>query len=122
MAFANKGGGFDIEAQTGYLYPGMMENPELRWGFIRKVYVILCIQLLLTVAVASVVVFVEPISHFVLHTPAGLALYILSVVLTFISMFSPFLAFFCDFFYSIQAIICNYVLHILNASDFHEIY
>ncbi|KAK1379979.1 Transmembrane BAX inhibitor motif-containing protein 4 [Heracleum sosnowskyi] len=86
MAFVSKGGGFDIEAQTGQLYPGMMENPELRWGFIRKVYVILCFQLLLTVAVASVVVFVEPISHFVLHTPAGLAIYILSVVLTFIIM------------------------------------
>lgn len=87
MAFESKGG-FDIEAQNGYLYPGMMENPELRWGFIRKVYVILCFQLLLTVAVASVVVFVDPISDFVLHTPAGLAIYILTVVLTFISMFS----------------------------------
>lgn len=83
MAFASKGG-FDIEAQNGGLYPGMMENPELRWGFIRKVYVILCFQLLLTVAVASVVVFVHPINDFVLHTPAGLALYILTIVLTFI--------------------------------------
>lgn len=103
MAFASKGG-FDIEAQNGYLYPGMMENPELRWGFIRKVYVILCFQLLLTIAVASVVVFVEPISDFVLHTPAGLALYILVVVLTFISMFSNprILSRFIDFIHTID--------------------
>ncbi|KAL1806504.1 hypothetical protein ACET3Z_029572 [Daucus carota] len=84
MAFDSKAPGFDLEAQNGYLYPGMMENPELRWGFIRKVYVILSLQLLLTVGVASVVVFVEPINDFVLHTPAGFAIYILSVVLTFI--------------------------------------
>ncbi|KAL1343003.1 hypothetical protein HN51_029450 [Arachis hypogaea] len=58
-----KGGG-DIEAgfynygkgmnNGNELYPGMIESPELRWGFIRKVYIIVACQLLLTALVASI--------------------------------------------------------------------
>ncbi|MCI12409.1 BI1-like protein, partial [Trifolium medium] len=60
----------DIEAgfhQNGGLYPGMMESPELRWGFIRKVYIIVSIQLLFTAAFASLFVFFPPAKNFVLH-------------------------------------------------------
>ncbi|RZC48934.1 hypothetical protein C5167_017363 [Papaver somniferum] len=38
----------DIEAGNSQLYPNMLVNPQLRWAFIRKVYVILSLQLLLT--------------------------------------------------------------------------
>lgn len=63
------------------LYPMMMESPELRWAFIRKIYVIISIQLLLTIAIAAVVVTVHPISHFFATTGAGLALYILLIII-----------------------------------------
>ncbi|KAK2452416.1 protein LIFEGUARD [Trifolium repens] len=42
----------------------MDENPELRWSFISKVYSILTLQLLLTVAVVSVFVFIPPVANF----------------------------------------------------------
>jgi FtsH-binding integral membrane protein len=42
----------------------MHENPELRWSFISKVYTILTLQLLLTIAVVSVVVFIPPVANF----------------------------------------------------------
>ncbi|PHT52847.1 BI1-like protein [Capsicum baccatum] len=77
----------DVEAGTAPLYPSMLESPELRWSFIRKVYSIITIQLLLTVAVASVVVTVHPISHFFVTTRAGLAVYILLIITPFITLF-----------------------------------
>ncbi|KAM5563662.1 protein LIFEGUARD 4-like [Rosa sericea] len=57
---------------TRRLYPSMVESPELRWAFIRKVYAILTVQLLLTVAVAATVDLVRPIAHFLVKTRAGL--------------------------------------------------
>eukprot|EP00262_Sarcandra_glabra_P019575 TRINITY_DN7419_c0_g1_i1.p1 TRINITY_DN7419_c0_g1~~TRINITY_DN7419_c0_g1_i1.p1 ORF type:complete len:245 (+),score=22.10 TRINITY_DN7419_c0_g1_i1:195-929(+) len=66
------------------LYPMMLESPELRWAFIRKIYTILSIQLLLTVAVSAVIVTVRPISHFFVSTGAGLGLYIFIIILPFI--------------------------------------
>ncbi|KAL5712515.1 Protein LIFEGUARD 4 [Ranunculus cassubicifolius] len=76
----------DVETGGGIsaLYPAMLESPELRWSFIRKVYTILSLQLLLTIAVASVVVTVHPISHFFVSSGAGLALYIVIIILPFI--------------------------------------
>ncbi|XP_074283884.1 protein LIFEGUARD 4-like [Silene latifolia] len=62
------------------LYPVQLESPELRWGFIRKVYSIIAIQLLATIAVGAVVVTVKPISHFFTHTNAGLACYIILII------------------------------------------
>ncbi|CAD6226567.1 unnamed protein product [Miscanthus lutarioriparius] len=57
--------GVDVEAGTSggarQLYPGMQESPELRWALIRKIYVILSLQLLLTAVVAAVVVKVRAI-------------------------------------------------------------
>ncbi|XP_062024289.1 protein LIFEGUARD 4-like [Rosa rugosa] len=57
---------------TRRLYPSMVDSPELRWAFIRKVYAILTVQLLLTVAVAATVDLVRPIAHFLVKTRAGL--------------------------------------------------
>ncbi|MCL7025395.1 hypothetical protein MKW94_022749 [Papaver nudicaule] len=62
------------------LYPMMLESPELRWAFIRKIYSILASQLLLTIAIASVVVFVHPVSHFFVATSPGFALYIVIII------------------------------------------
>ncbi|KAI3962656.1 hypothetical protein MKX01_037299 [Papaver californicum] len=70
----------DIESGTTseqpLLYPMMSGSPELRWAFIRKIYTIVSIQLLLTVAVSSVVVFVPAVSHFILYSHAGVSLYV----------------------------------------------
>ncbi|KAG8100537.1 hypothetical protein GUJ93_ZPchr0013g37924 [Zizania palustris] len=77
-----KGG--DVEAGTRELYPGMMESPEMRWALIRKIYVILSMQLLLTAVVAAVVVKVRAISHFFVSSHAGLGLYIFLLILPFI--------------------------------------
>lgn len=54
----------DVEAGTKP-DPVMLESTELRWAFIRKIYAIITLQLLLTIAVVSVFVFVRPIKHFV---------------------------------------------------------
>ncbi|XP_068650402.1 protein LIFEGUARD 4-like [Aristolochia californica] len=74
----------DVEAGRGVLYPMMLEPPELRWAFIRKVYSILAVQLLCTVAMAAVVVSVRPIANFFVTTSAGLGVYIFIVILPFI--------------------------------------
>jgi len=84
---SNNKKGFDMEAGiSNQLYPMMQELPQLRWAFIRKVYIILAMQLLLTVGVAATVVFVPPIPRFILHTTPGLAIYIVSLILTLIRM------------------------------------
>ncbi|XP_073145282.1 protein LIFEGUARD 2-like [Henckelia pumila] len=74
----------DVESASRPLYPMMLESPELRWSFIRKIYSIVSIQLLLTIAVASVVVTVRPISHFFATTKVGLAIYIVLIIAPFI--------------------------------------
>lgn len=66
------------------LYPMMLENPQLRWAFIRKVYSILSIQMLLTVVVAAVVVYVRPVALFFVSSPGGFGLYIFILILPFI--------------------------------------
>jgi FtsH-binding integral membrane protein len=40
------------------------ENPEIRWSFIRKVYSIVAFQLLLTIVVAYILIFVPPVANF----------------------------------------------------------
>ncbi|TYK30146.1 BI1-like protein [Cucumis melo var. makuwa] len=62
----------------------MMESPQLRWGFIRKVYAIISMQLLLTAAVAAAVVFIRPIPNFFVKTTPGIIAYIGIVIFTFI--------------------------------------
>ncbi|GJS43260.1 BI1-like protein [Tanacetum coccineum] len=77
-------GTFDIETGTsGNLNPTMTESPELRWGFIRKVYAILTIQLLLTVAVGGLVVTFHPFATFLMTTIGGLACYWILLIIPF---------------------------------------
>ncbi|KAH6812886.1 Bax inhibitor-1 family protein [Perilla frutescens var. hirtella] len=92
----------DVETGGVPLYPMMMESPELRWSFIRKIYTIISIQLLLTVAVAAVVVTVHPISQFFATTGAGLALYIVLIITPFIVL--------CPLYYYYQKHPVNYFL------------
>ncbi|KAG6532419.1 hypothetical protein ZIOFF_006262 [Zingiber officinale] len=83
----HRGGDRDIESGSGdaALYPNMAENPQIRWAFVRKVYSIVCFQMFLTIAVACVINFVQPIRGFLLsHTTASLVVLIVIVV-------SPFL-------------------------------
>eukprot|EP00252_Welwitschia_mirabilis_P001966 TRINITY_DN11932_c0_g1_i1.p1 TRINITY_DN11932_c0_g1~~TRINITY_DN11932_c0_g1_i1.p1 ORF type:complete len:242 (-),score=-3.67 TRINITY_DN11932_c0_g1_i1:73-798(-) len=75
----------DLEGGIAPLYPGISASEtELRWAFIRKVYSILSIQMILTVVVASIVVGVPSVSLFFVSTKAGLALYIFILILPFI--------------------------------------
>ncbi|KAG2325338.1 hypothetical protein Bca4012_030905 [Brassica carinata] len=93
---------YDLESAQTPLYPMMMESPELRWSFIRKVYSIISIQLLVTIAVAATVVKVHPISVFFTTTSAGIALYILVI-------FTPLIVM-CPLYYYHQKHPVNYLL------------
>ncbi|KMZ55966.1 putative Transmembrane BAX inhibitor motif-containing protein [Zostera marina] len=77
-----KNGGSDLEygGRAGLLYPTMEESPELRWSFIRKIYSILTIQLILTAIVATIVVTVKPITVFFNTTTSGHVLYIVLII------------------------------------------
>ncbi|XP_073270721.1 protein LIFEGUARD 2-like [Primulina huaijiensis] len=92
----------DEEMGQQPLYPMMLESPELRWSFIRKIYTIVSIQLLLTIGVAVVVVTVHPISRFFATTGAGLALYIVLIITPFIVL--------CPLYYYYQRHPLNYFL------------
>ncbi|KAL0371268.1 UNVERIFIED_CONTAM: protein LIFEGUARD 2 [Sesamum angustifolium] len=92
----------DVEVGARPLYPMMLESPELRWSFIRKIYTIVSIQLLLTIAVAAAVVTVHPIAHFFTTTGAGLALYIVLIITPFIVL--------CPLYYYYQRHPVNYFL------------
>ena len=94
----------DLESGGGArpLYPMMLESPELRWSFIRKVYIIIAFQLLATIAVGAVVVSVHPIALFFAGTGAGLALYIVLIFVPFITL--------CPLYYYYQKHPVNYLL------------
>ncbi|CAI9778543.1 unnamed protein product [Fraxinus pennsylvanica] len=92
----------DEESGHRPLYPMMLERPELRWSFIRKVYTIVTFQLLLTIAAASVVVTVRPVSVFFTTTGAGLAVYIVLIITPFIVL--------CPLYYYHQKHPVNYFL------------
>ncbi|XVE73076.1 hypothetical protein DITRI_Ditri11bG0088700 [Diplodiscus trichospermus] len=92
----------DAEAGARPLYPMMLEPPELRWAFIRKIYSIVAIQLLATIGVAATVVTVHPISHFFVSSVAGLALYIVVIIMPFITL--------CPLYYYHQRHPVNYLL------------
>ncbi|KAJ4957293.1 hypothetical protein NE237_014076 [Protea cynaroides] len=77
----------DIEAGADQLYPMMLESPALRWAFIRKVYSVLAFQLLLTTAIAAIVIYVRPVKQFFVTTDGGLALYIILIIMPFFAMF-----------------------------------
>ena len=80
-----KGGDVEAAAESCGLYPSMMENADLRWAFLRKVYALLSLQLLLTVGLIATVVFVCAIPKFMFHTTPGIAVCILSLLVPFIS-------------------------------------
>ncbi|KAJ1293224.1 hypothetical protein BS78_01G051800 [Paspalum vaginatum] len=74
-------------APGGGVYPDMMESPQLRWAFVRKVYVIVTLQLLLTVFVAAVVNHVTAIGIFFRsRTMASLAAFIAIIISPIIVM------------------------------------
>ncbi|CAH2062970.1 unnamed protein product [Thlaspi arvense] len=96
-------GKHDLESAQAPLYPTMtMESPELRWSFIRKVYSIISIQLLVTIAVAATVVKIPPIAVFFTTTGVGFALYILLI-------FTPLIVM-CPLYYYHQKHPVNYIL------------
>ncbi|XP_059438386.1 protein LIFEGUARD 2 [Corylus avellana] len=92
----------DLEVGARPLYPMMLESPELRWSFIRKIYSILAVQLLVTIAVGAVVVSVPPIATFFVSTGGGLALYIVLIILPFLVL--------CPLYYYHQKHPLNYFL------------
>ncbi|XP_011073458.1 BI1-like protein [Sesamum indicum] len=76
----------DVEAggkRGGRLYPGMQEDPRLRWAFIRKVYSILCLQFILVVGVAFAMLLTPPVRDF-LRTPNGRYVMIALILVTFV--------------------------------------
>jgi protein lifeguard len=78
----------DLEAGLGgstALYPGMTESPDLRWAFVRKIYV----QLAMTAAVSAFVVKVPAVSQFFVSSNAGIALYIFLIILPFLGQLRP---------------------------------
>ncbi|KAG8061282.1 hypothetical protein GUJ93_ZPchr0003g17826 [Zizania palustris] len=77
----------------GGLYPYMIESPQLRWAFIRKVYVIVAMQLMVTVAVAAAVNLVDPIKTFFLsRSPAAIAA-IVAIIIGPLLMMLPMIYF-----------------------------
>jgi protein lifeguard len=79
----------DIEAGFSHahgdsLYPSMIESPELRWGFIRKVYTIVSIQLLLTAGVACFFMFFPPARDFVRNRLYCVIILIVAIIFTII--------------------------------------
>ncbi|CAK7346534.1 unnamed protein product [Dovyalis caffra] len=83
-------------------YPAVLDGPRYQWIFIRKVYTIIAIQLLVTVAVAAAVVSVHSISSFIVHTKAGLAVYIAIIIVPFIVL--------CPLYYCYRLRPLNYLL------------
>lgn len=93
----------DIESGSSEpLYPMMLESPELRWSFIRKIYSIVAVQLLLTAAVGALVVTYHPIVTFFTTTNGGLACYLLLIIAPFITL--------CPLSYYYQRHPVNYIL------------
>ena len=72
----------DVEAGYPPEHGGyMIETPELRWAFIRKVYVIVSLQMLVTVAVAGAMYLTDPVrSFFLSRTPAAVAAFIVILI------------------------------------------
>ncbi|TVU44614.1 hypothetical protein EJB05_04059 [Eragrostis curvula] len=67
--------------------PYLIQSPQMRWAFIRKVYVIVAMQLVLTVAVASTVNLVDPIrAFFQSRTKGALVAYVLILISPIIVM------------------------------------
>uniref|UniRef100_M1A7R0 Transmembrane BAX inhibitor motif-containing protein 4 n=1 Tax=Solanum tuberosum TaxID=4113 RepID=M1A7R0_SOLTU len=87
-----KQGGADIESGNkggvngGQIYPGQMEDPQMRWAFIRKVYSIVCTQLFFTAVIATVMFFTPAVKHY-MRTILGRVTVIVLLVIAFILIF-----------------------------------
>ncbi|KAK7269781.1 hypothetical protein RIF29_22517 [Crotalaria pallida] len=75
------------EGNSNGLYPYMIESPELRWGFIRKVYTIIAMQLLFTAGFASFFMFFPPAREFAKHNPYRFFVLFGSLIVTIIILF-----------------------------------
>ncbi|KAH9314434.1 hypothetical protein KI387_023061 [Taxus chinensis] len=93
----------DLEAGSAVaLFPGISYSENIdRWNFVRKIYGILSLQLLLTVAVAGVVVSNPSVALF-FTSPSGFGLYIFIVI-------SPFM-WICALYYYHRTHPINYIL------------
>ncbi|KAH6812882.1 hypothetical protein C2S51_021900 [Perilla frutescens var. frutescens] len=60
------------------------DDPELKWPFVRKVYLIVITQFVITVAVAAAFAFVQPIFNFFSNPWAGWGFYILAIIVLII--------------------------------------
>ncbi|XP_045797997.1 protein LIFEGUARD 4-like [Trifolium pratense] len=69
----------NIDLESGTILP-----VNSQWPFIRKVYSIITFQMLLNIAVASVVVFDQPVANFFATTTQGLVLYIVLIFVPFL--------------------------------------
>ncbi|KAL6646967.1 hypothetical protein ACP70R_014404 [Stipagrostis hirtigluma subsp. patula] len=77
----------EIDLEAGVVCPYMIENPQLRWAFIRKVYVLVALQMLTTTAVAATIYLVPAIRQFfAARTPAALAAFVVIIVAPIIVM------------------------------------
>ncbi|KAK4357142.1 hypothetical protein RND71_022752 [Anisodus tanguticus] len=88
-----KNGGVDIESGQkgggvigGQIYPGQMEDPQMRWGFIRKVYAIICVQLFVTAVIATAMFFTPAVKTY-MRTIMGQITIIILLVIAFILAF-----------------------------------
>ncbi|GLJ14475.1 hypothetical protein SUGI_0234060 [Cryptomeria japonica] len=98
-----KGQYSDVEAGPAVaLYPDISYSENIdRWNFIRKIYGILSVQLLLTVAVAGLVIYNPSVALF-FNSSSGFGLYILLVI-------SPFI-WICALYYFHRTHPINYIL------------
>ncbi|XP_018685745.1 protein LIFEGUARD 2-like isoform X1 [Musa acuminata AAA Group] len=85
--------GWDVEAGGAAagggasLYPNMMESPQLRWAFIRKVYTIVALQIVITIGVAAAINLIAPVRDFLLdRSTASFAAGVAIMILPFLVM------------------------------------
>lgn len=76
----------DTGVAGGQLYPGMKEDPQLRWAFIRKVYSIVCTQLFFTAVIAAAMFFTPAVKDY-MRTIFGKVTMVVLLVTAFILMF-----------------------------------
>ncbi|KAL6880127.1 hypothetical protein ACP4OV_011692 [Aristida adscensionis] len=75
----------DLEA--GIVCPYMIESPQLRWAFIRKVYVIVAMQMLTTVAITAAVYLLPAVRQFfAARSPAALTAFVVIIIAPIIVM------------------------------------
>ncbi|MCH87905.1 BI1-like protein [Trifolium medium] len=65
----------------------MLENPQLRWSFIRKVYSIITFQFFLITVAVSIGVFLRSVSNFFIKTTQGFVLYVVLIFVPFLAMY-----------------------------------